>query len=114
METQDGQRRSAVRKIIPLTSLRSICTDPLNGQYRLSMLPMRDGKDGDIDIRISAETENFPANIQSATVNGMSVPVSGSVVKGLTFHKGIPLIIEFKMLLEGYYSLEVYAYASQA
>ena len=75
---------------------------------------MHDGKNGELDIRISAETETFPADIQSATVNGVPAPISGSIVRGLTFHKGTPLVIEFTIPLEGYYSLEVSAYATQA
>lgn len=113
-EEQNGQRKSATRKPISLTSLRSICINPLNGQYRLSTVPMHDGKNGELDIRISAETETFPADIQSAAVNGVPASISGSIVRGLTFHKGTPLVIEFTIPLEGYYSLEVSAYATQA
>ena len=75
---------------------------------------MQNGINGEITIMISAETENFPANIQSATVNGQTVSSENGTIKGLTFQKGTPLIIEFTMPLEGYYSLEVRAYAAKA
>lgn len=109
-----GNRRTAMYKPVYLTSLRSICLDPINGHYRLSALPMQNGINGEITIMISAETENFPANIQSATVNGQTVSSENGTIKGLTFQKGTPLIIEFTMPLEGYYSLEVRAYAAKA
>ena len=76
-------------------------------------VPRISGGDGVLEVYLSAETQNYEANIKSATViNGGQVSVKGNSIEGLNFVKDEPIRIRVEIDYHDMCAMEVKAYAT--
>ena len=74
-----------------------------------------DGTDGVVELYLSAETQNYEAPIQKASLiagNG-NISVSKNRIKGFSFAKGQAVRVSIELAFYDYCSMEVKMYATQ-
>lgn len=95
----------ALNRFIP------ICINRKQGKYALNLIPGEDGKDGVLELYLSAETQSYKAPVKSAKVIGGNCELSDNCIKGLEFIKDQQLKIILELDYDEFCSMEVKAYA---
>ncbi len=111
---QQGDMRTEKLVLIKLNRFRSICTNPARGNYRMITTPSTDGKDAELVVMYSAETESLPAQIRQAYCAEKELIVDRNHIRGFDFVKGQKLILDVVLNTDSYCSIEVKAYASES
>ncbi|WP_238883866.1 hypothetical protein [Clostridium sp. YIM B02551] len=103
-----------VQKEILPEKFISICLDKSKGKYIILFVPSSNGKDGEILINLSGETQSYEAPIKDATlIGGDKLIIERNKIKNLDFIKGKPLRINVELDYSDYCSMEVSAYANK-
>ena len=109
-----GDMRMEKLSPIKLSKFRSICTNPAQGNYRMVTTPATDGKDAELVVMYSAETESLPAQIRQAVYAGKILTIKdNNRISGFDFVKGQKMILEVVLDTDTYCSIEVKAYAAE-
>lgn len=113
---EEGGNEWAPKKIlVGVEKFISICVDKEKGKYVLMIVPDNDGTDGVLELYLSAETQNYEAPIQKASLIAGSgiISVSKNKIKGFSFVKGQPVRVGIELDFYDYCSVEVKMYATQ-
>ncbi len=108
-----GDMRTVGKTPIKLSKFRSICTNPSQGLYRMITTPGADGKDAELVVMYSAETEPLPALIKQAVYEGKQLTIKDNCISGFNFIKGQKIILDVALDVDSYCSIEVKAYAAE-
>ena len=111
-DTPDEKRK----KFIPIGSSRTrlFCTDKKNGEYIISYKPEDSAKEAYIDVSLSAESQNYSADIVTAkTIDGKTLKVSDGKVLGVSFNEGEEIKIMIKINYSDMCALEVKGYGNK-
>lgn len=109
-----GKEKSAKKNSISLSSARVICLNPTRGIYRLIATPKESVNNAELEISLSAETDNFPAKIISAECDNKTLSIKENTVLGLQFNKDKKFVMDVVLDTDFYCSLEVKAYETKA
>ena len=108
-----GKEKKSTKEMVSLKRFVPVCVDKDKGQYVFLIVPRISGGDGVLEVYLSAETQNYEANIKSATViNGGQVSVKGNSIEGLNFVKDEPIRIRVEIDYHDMCAMEVKAYAT--
>ena len=108
-----GKKKKSTKEMVSLKRFVPVCVDKDKGQYVFLIVPRISGGDGVLEVYLSAETQNYEANIKSATViNGGQVSVKGKSIEGLNFVKDEPIRIRVEIDYHDMCAMEVKAYAT--
>ena len=113
---ENGDVKPAHRTVsIRADKVVCICIDKKEGKYMLRLLPDKNGKDGEIEVYLSAETQRYEAPIKSVTLIGDkdSIGFEGHRIKGVTFEKNKELRFSLELDYYDYCSMEVKMYATE-
>lgn len=113
---EEGGSEQAPKKIpVGIEKFISICVDKERGKYVLMIVPDNNGTDGIVELYLSAETQNYEAPIQKASLIAGSgtVTVSKNKIKGFSFAKGQAVRVSIELDFYDYCSMEVKMYATQ-
>ena len=93
---------------------RVICKNKSNGEYLISIVPSVSSNNNFIEIFMSAETQNYNAEVITAKSDEMpNLQIIGNRIKNLTFTKDIPVKILLTINYHDYCSMEVKAYGNK-
>ncbi|ETJ21056.1 hypothetical protein Q604_UNBC18358G0002 [human gut metagenome] len=96
----------ALKKFVP------VCVDKSKGMYVFMLVPERDGKDGTLEVYLSAETQNYEAPVKKADlIGGGSLTVRDNKIKCIEFKENQPVRIRVQLDYYDYCSMEVKTYA---
>lgn len=113
---EEGGSEQAPKKIsVGIEKFISVCVDKEKGKYVLMIVPDSDGTDGVVELYLSAETQNYEAPIQKASliVGSGSISVTKNIIKGFSFIKGQAVRVSIELDFYDYCSMEVKMYAAQ-
>lgn len=109
-----GDNPREIRKVltgIDAVKIRIVCLNKKAGQYSVTFVPAVSAENCEIELFLSAETQNYEAPILS--VKGFdqpSVTTNGNTISGLTFASGKPVRLIINVDFYDYCSMEVKAY----
>ena len=110
---EGGTDKKTIKEMVSLKRFVPICVDKSKGQYVFMIVPRKSGTDGVLEVYLSAETQNYEANIKSAVViNGKPVSVKGNCIEGIEFCKDEPVRIRVEIDYYDMCAMEVKAYAT--
>lgn len=96
------------------TKTRIMCNNKTKGEYRISITPSISATNGFIDLYMSAESQNYNAEIISATCTAQPyIQVTENRIKDITFTKATTLQILVVINYHDYCSMEVRAYGNK-
>lgn len=99
---------------IASTKSRIVCTDKNKGQYVVTFIPVVTAANGVLDLFMSAESQNYSANIISAKCDDFpNVTYKGNRIMGLSFTEGIPIKLKVQLDYHDYCSMEMKAYGNK-
>ena len=108
-EVQPGTGDKTLVKI-PASRTRFICKDKDKGVYRLVYVPKISATDVSIQLYLSAESQNYDAQILSAKSDKFpKLAVENNSIKNVSFTAGQPFVVEVGIDHSDYCSLEVKA-----
>ena len=90
---------------------RVMCTNKATGEYLLSITPSISATDCFVDLYMSAESQNYNAEILFASCSEQSnIQIEGNRIKNISFTENTPLRITVSINHHDYCSMEVTAY----
>lgn len=107
-----GLQKVPTKKTIKSDKVVCLCVDKPKGKYMLKLSPDSDGKDGVIEVYLSAETQKYPAPLKSVSIIGGQAEFSENKIKGVVFEKGKELRLSIEIDFHDYCSMEVLMYAT--
>ena len=113
---EKGNTKPAHRKVgIKADKTVCICINKSAGKYLLRLLPDVSGKDGMIEVYLSAETQRYEAPIKNVSLIGGEdeIKFEGHIIKGLNFEKGKELRFSLDIDYYDYCSMEVKMHATE-
>lgn len=111
-DTPTEHRKSFVATVA--TKTRVMCTNKSNGEYRISIKPSISATNGFVDLFMSAESQNYNAEILSATCSGQpDIQFEGNRIKNISFTENTSLQITVVINYHDYCSMEVKAYGNK-
>ena len=106
--SNEGEEQKKKTKRIDVAQYRFICPQGPSGKYILSVIPKKSGEDGTIKINAVAELNNYPADIQAASLqDGTPLQVENNTIKHLCFVRGEQLVLCLTFGYSDYVSLEL-------
>ncbi len=108
---EDGNENG--EKVIPIKmkKIQPICIDYKKGLYSFLLEAEQDVDDGIIDIKLSAENDNYPASIaQAVLIPQKELNIDGGRITGVVMRVGKKIQIKVELNYHDYCSLEVYCY----
>lgn len=112
--TEEGGEDAGAKKYrrVSLEKFVSICVEKNKGKYVFMLIPDATGKEGVLEVYLSAETQNYEAPIIKANlIGGKEVSIEGNKIKGLNFEKGESIRLSVELDFNDYCSVEVKTYA---
>lgn len=109
-----GDNPKEIHKVltnIDASKIRVVCLNKNSGQYSITFIPVVSAENCQIELLLSAETQNYEAPILSAM--GIEQPqliVKANQIAGLTFTSGRPVRLIVVLDFYDYCSMEVKAY----
>ena len=101
----------SVRKIKKVKAkIRVIAIDVQEGTYKIMVTPNEEIRNGIMDIRMGAESDNYKADIISANIDGKPLKIDQSCLNNIYLDKGQKGIIDVKLNYSDLCSLEVHIY----
>ena len=112
--SEKGNEEKRAKKIsVSLKKFIPICVDKTKGQYVFMIVPSNSGDDGVLEVYLSAETQNYEAQItEAAVIGGESVTVQANKIEGIHFVENQPLRIRVGIDYYEMCAMEVKAYAT--
>lgn len=100
--------------LIASSKTRVFCKNRDTGEYTVVFTPKESSSKAYLDIFLSAESQNYQAEIASATLaDGSKLPVNNGKVEDLTFEKDYEVKLNVKMKWPGLYAMEVKGYGNK-
>ncbi|MDY2912936.1 MAG: hypothetical protein SOT58_12970 [Agathobacter sp.] len=105
---------SPSKKMVSLKKFVPICVDKARGQYMFMVTPNEDANCGEIEVFLSAETQNYDANIKDVSIIGEEhAECAGNRITGIKFEKDKTIRMRVELDYYELCAMEVKAYATE-
>lgn len=107
------EKRKSLAAIAP-AKVRVMCTNKAAGQYTISFTPSASATNGVIDLFMSAESQNYDANIVNVQCEECpGLKINKNRIEGFVFNEKTPVTIKVSLDYHDYCSMEVKAYGNK-
>ena len=108
--TNPEERKKKLVGIEPLKA-RTVCLNKSNGEYSIIFVPTSSATDGCIKLYLSAESQDYDANIIKVMGIGQKeIVAEKNVIKNIVFTENTPVRLKVTIDFHDYCSMEVDAY----